>query len=288
MSAHVTVGYDGTDDSREAVMWAADEAAARGVPLEVVACYHVAYLGDPIAGYPAADAIEAARESTDAALAGIAREVAADHPELDVTPIVSDASPQAALLAGVDADDLLVVGASRHHGAAAFWLGSTPRAVARHSPCPVVVVRGAASRGRPNSIVVGIDGSPAADGALRWACDEADLHRVDLVIVHAWDYPYASVDFDDSQARDLMCVDAARVLETALTQARDRSGASVTDVLIEASAANALLEVARDGDLLVLGSRGRGAVAAELFGSTVNSVLERAAVPVVIVRPHAE
>ncbi|MBK5333949.1 MAG: universal stress protein, partial [Ilumatobacteraceae bacterium] len=46
----------------------------------------------------------------------------------------------------------------------------------------------------------------------------------------------------------------------------------------------ALLETVRDGDLLVVGSRGRGALAARLFGSTVNTVLDRCAVPVVVVR----
>ena len=40
----------------------------------------------------------------------------------------------------------------------------------------------------------------------------------------------------------------------------------------------------RDGDLLVLGSHGRGAGMAALLGSTVYSVLDHAAVPVVVVR----
>jgi nucleotide-binding universal stress UspA family protein len=40
----------------------------------------------------------------------------------------------------------------------------------------------------------------------------------------------------------------------------------------------------RDGDLVVVGWRGRGAVRAGLFGSTVNNVLEQSAVPVVVVR----
>ena len=57
--------------------------------------------------------------------------------------------------------------------------------------------------------------------------------------------------------------------------------------LVESSSASALLDTVRDGDLLVLGSRGRGAVASRLFGSTVNSVVDQAAVPVVVVREGA-
>jgi len=37
----------------------------------------------------------------------------------------------------------------------------------------------------------------------------------------------------------------------------------------------------------VLGSRGRGAVRAGMFGSTVNSVLDEAAVPVAVLREDA-
>ena len=40
----------------------------------------------------------------------------------------------------------------------------------------------------------------------------------------------------------------------------------------------------RDGDVLVLGAEGRGAIAAGLTGSTVNSVIEQSAVPVGVVR----
>ena len=53
----------------------------------------------------------------------------------------------------------------------------------------------------------------------------------------------------------------------------ERSGVEVTGELVEGGPATGLLEVVRDGDLLVVGSRGRGALAANVFGSTVNSVL---------------
>jgi nucleotide-binding universal stress UspA family protein len=39
----------------------------------------------------------------------------------------------------------------------------------------------------------------------------------------------------------------------------------------------------RDGDLLVLGASGHGALASAVLGSTVNAVLDQAAVPVIVV-----
>ena len=54
--------------------------------------------------------------------------------------------------------------------------------------------------------------------------------------------------------------------------------------LVEGNAPSAILDSLRDGDLLVMGSRGRGAVRSGLFGSTVYNVLDHSAVPVVVVR----
>ena len=88
----------------------------------------------------------------------------------------------------------------------------------------------------------------------------------------------------DPQARDLTNVDAACLLDRAVESAREQFGSEVAGQLVERGPATALLETVRDGDLLVMGSRGRGALAARLFGSTVNTVLDRCAVPVVVVR----
>lgn len=234
-------------------------------------------------GWMATEAIAPLLEAAVEGLEGISRVIAADHPKIEISTEARAGPAAVALLYDVEPEDLVVVGASSHGGAAAFWLGSTPRQVARHSPCPVVVVRGPASRGRPDRIVVGVDGSPASEQALRWAEDEADRHQVELLVVHGWSYPYLTVGSGSSQARDLTTIDAACVLDRAVEDARERCGADVTGRLLEDSSVSALLDSVRDGDLLVVGSRGRGEVIASLFGSTVNGVLERSAVPVVVV-----
>ena len=41
------------------------------------------------------------------------------------------------------------------------------------------------------AVVVGVDGSPGAGEALRWALAEARLRKVPLRVVHAWTYGYA-------------------------------------------------------------------------------------------------
>jgi nucleotide-binding universal stress UspA family protein len=49
-------------------------------------------------------------------------------------------------------------------------------------------------------IVVGYDQTDRARVALAWAVDDARLRDADLVVCHAWDVPYASVDRDVAYA----------------------------------------------------------------------------------------
>jgi nucleotide-binding universal stress UspA family protein len=148
----------------------------------------------------------------------------------------------------------------------------------------VVVVAGPGSWGRTERIVVGVDGSPASGQALQWAGDEADRYGATLLVVHGWTYPYLHADPNSAEARDQTKADASRVVDRAVESAREQFAAEVTGRLIENSPAAALLGAVRHGDLLVLGSHGHGAIHSTLFGSTVNSVLDRCAVPTVVVR----
>jgi len=264
-------------------MWATSEAASRHVPLRIVSCYHVPAFTEVSNAWAIEQMYTALRESTDTSLQQIRETVEKAQPDLKVTCEASPNSPMGVLIGKADRDDLIVVGASGRTGVEAFLLGSTARAVVRNSPCPVVVVRGAASRGRPDRVVVGIDGSDLSDAAVEWAGEEADRHGVPLVIVHAWSYPYVPT-LNDSQARDLTEVDAASILDRSVQNAREKFAATIERQLVEGSAVSVVLNAVRDGDLLVLGSHGRGVVLSGLLGSVVNSVLDRSSVPVVVVR----
>lgn len=274
----IVVGYNGTAASREAVDWAAHEAAARSATLRIISCYAIQSAADGI-GLNAGDSVNALLDAAGAMAADAGQAVLAALPDLHVET-ESAVGPPSRVLVEASADaELVVVGTSDHHGLLATWLGSTPRYVVRHSACPVVVVRGAASRGRPDRVVVGVDDSEASMAAVDWATGEADRHRVPLVVVHAWWYQYEG----HSEARDLTRVDAELVLERAVAAARERFLGDVAGDLREADPAPALLDAVLDGDLLVLAASGRGAISRGLMGSTVNSVLESAAVPVVVV-----
>jgi nucleotide-binding universal stress UspA family protein len=278
MTGQIIVGYNATSASREALNWAAAEAAARSCEMRVISCYELA-ASDPF-GWAMLAPIEALLDGAAQMANEAVQIVLSAHPDLKVSADVAGGPASRALVDAAMPGDLMVIGSSEHHGAAAL-LSSTPRSVVRHSACPVVVVRGGVSRGRPDRVVVGVDGSAASAAAIAWAAAEADLHRVPLEVVHAWWYPY--VVSGRSFARDAMRVDAQLVLDDAVRTAREQCLSTVTGTLQEGDPATGLLEGVRDGDLLVLAPSGHGAIARSLLGSTVNSVLDRVFVPVAVV-----
>ena len=146
-------------------------------------------------------------------------------------------------------------------------------------------------------IVIGIDGSAHSSAALRWAADEAALRSARLEIVHAWSFvPVATPA--DSGLVPMAWTDNVELLAVTRKAAEDAAAAQVEDVLgadhgatvsvVEGGPAEALLDAAKDADLLVVGNRGRGNLAAALLGSTSAKVADSAPCPVVVVRAHAE
>jgi nucleotide-binding universal stress UspA family protein len=272
----VIVGFDGSPPSRHAVLWAADAAAARHARLRILTCYDVPIEAPmvPLATITTVDLADGADESVHEAAAL----AAARHPDLAIDVEVALGRPAGVLVSAAGEAELLVVGSSSHHGAAAFWLGSTARAVARRSPCPVAVVRRAPGDAGVKRVVVGIDGASAGAAALRWAGDSADRAGATLLVVHCWTPMFPPVV---SQAGDVDEIEAALVLEQAVDAVRQRCAAPVEQRLVAGDPGRELAAV--EGDLLVLGRPRHGALVAGLLGSALNGVLERATVPVVVV-----
>jgi nucleotide-binding universal stress UspA family protein len=286
MTGTIIVGYDGTSFSAEAVHWAAEEATVRRAPLRLVSCFGVPYMGVAVSAFPATGAAAASMAGVEATLSAMSDVLRDSFPLLTCMTEALAAPAWSALVDEAGPDDLVVVGAAAQGGSAAFWLGTTPGHLIRHADCPVAVIGGPATRGGPDRVVVAIDGSSSAAAALVWAVDEADLHHVPLLAVHGWYGSELDLSTAEEQERDLTEIDAACILEEALRVARARCGMEVTGRLMERAPVTAVLDSVQDGDLLVLGSRGRGAVMSSVLGSTVMGVLDHAMVPVVVVRGH--
>ncbi|MGH9133532.1 MAG: universal stress protein [Ilumatobacteraceae bacterium] len=141
-----------------------------------------------------------------------------------------------------------------------------------------------------SKIVVGIDGSHFSDAALDWAYGQAHATGAELVVVHCWEYPYLGViDFVgmDDRIRETTHDGAETLLDATIARIRDDHAGdtvTVTPLLLEGSPAWTLLEAAKDADLIVVGSRGRGGLKTLLLGSVSHVVVTHAEIPVVVVR----
>jgi nucleotide-binding universal stress UspA family protein len=139
--------------------------------------------------------------------------------------------------------------------------------------------------GRPR-IVVGADGSASSQAAFRWAVRQARLTGGEVLAVTAWHHPvaygYPMPVAPLTGARD----SAAGVLQTATAEIEQEPGepVQITGTVVEGNAAQVLLTISRDADLLVVGNRGHGGFEEALLGSTGQRVVEHATCPVVVIR----
>lgn len=134
-------------------------------------------------------------------------------------------------------------------------------------------------------IVVGVDGSTHSRRALEMAVEEVRL-RDDALLVAVLAYA-APVPYDgmDAIAIPPLMVDVEREawieLERAVQQVPD--DVPIELVVVEGSAARALVEMSTDAEMLVVGTRGLGSIRSVLIGSTSRHLVSHAHCPVLVV-----
>ena len=285
----IVVGLDGSAEAAEAVAWADREAQLHKASLTAVLAWGLLsqYSADPEAPFNPNYDDRQARQALDAYL-GRALEPA--RAALVERRPVCDLPVRALLDESADAD-LLVVSSRGRGGFAGLLLGSVSNHLLSHTSRPLAIVRPVDRSERPDAaerIVVGFDGSPLAEAALRWAAEEAGLRSAILVIVHGWHlpyatgYPFAEMTFDPSGMEE----DARRVLDGAAALVAGLGlTAPVETVLHLGDPAAGVMEAARGADLIVAGSRGLGGFKGMLLGSVTHHLAHHARCPLVIVPP---
>lgn len=135
-----------------------------------------------------------------------------------------------------------------------------------------------------NGIVVGYDGSPGSDQALRWAVEETRAHGCTLTVCLAWLPPYLAM-LDEATVYDLAMKQGEEILAAGVRYARSLLGAEcVLPLLANGSPAAVLREQSASAEMVVLGLRGHGGIAGLALGSVPWQVAGHALGPVVIVR----
>lgn len=134
-------------------------------------------------------------------------------------------------------------------------------------------------------IVVGVDGSPDSLSALRWAADYAKATGLGVEIICAYDAafpdPYSGTVLVQADEIERIAKESLQHI----IDAAELDGIDVEAIARPGHAPVVLLEAAKEAPLLVVGSRGHGALASMLLGSTSRAILHHPPCPVVVVPP---
>ncbi|BBX03419.1 universal stress protein [Mycolicibacterium moriokaense] len=138
-------------------------------------------------------------------------------------------------------------------------------------------------------ILVGVDGSPESEAAIRWATHEAVLHNQPVTLLHAippvvvsWPVAYLETSFAEAQehfAREVL--DKAQ--KTVQASVGEAQPPDVRTEVMHVDPPSALATASRDAYMTVAGSRGLGAISRTILGSVSGGLLHHGHGPIVII-----
>ena len=274
----IICGVDGSPGSRRAVATAcelAQQLCSRLVLVHVVPPRpSMVPAAVPIGAHPVATAqmAELDQAEAQAAFASVGEDAAG--PDIERVTEHGYAPDRLSALALTRGARLIVVGTRGRGPTRAALLGSVSQRLAASASRPVMVVPEpnapvGDARLAPGPVVCGIDGSERAQDALYVATRLADDLHAALTIVSAW-----AADAQDTAGLAAIKTPAADHVERLI------ASGDPAEVLTQAASE-------RKASLLIVGSRGRGALRARVLGSVSSTVTRRAHRPVVIVPPGA-
>jgi nucleotide-binding universal stress UspA family protein len=276
------LAYDGSDEARRALDWAATESLRTGSPVHVLAVNEVL---PPTWGGVGGIYVYAESYTQDSS--GLLEQAAKALADAGVTAVTTEQRSGHGvdeLLRAAESASVLVVGSRGHGRAGEAVLGSVSQHLARHATCPVVVVR---EQRNPEAarIVVGIDGSRTSLAALEYACQRAETTGETVVALHAW---RARVPSSNVFAGELAGVDTQEreaLLAQSIAGVRvDHPDVRLEQEVVAVAPDHSLVDASASASLVVVGSRGLGFFSGMLLGSISQAVLHRATCPVAVVR----
>ena len=273
MTYGIVAGYDGSPGSGDALRWAAREAKARETTLTVC----LAWMPDHMALPAESDLSDLARHHGQEILARGLPYAESVLGSVRVRAELADGSAAYVLCERSKTAEMVVVGCRGHSELPGLLLGSVSWQVAGYARGRVVVVRGAwrPANQAPGPVVVGVDGSPAAQAAVGFACEEAALRDVPLVAVCALTDASGRLGEGHQVEEDFGQLMAGEV--------KEHPEVTVIRRVVAGTPRAALLAASADAQMLVVGSRGRGGLDRMCLGSVAQAVLHHAPCPVGVV-----
>jgi len=128
------------------------------------------------------------------------------------------------------------------------------------------------------SVVVGIDGSPAAIHAAQWAVDEAVSGDCPLRLIYILERYSEAVRLETEYAETALLAASAAVEATGLP-------VKIETAIIRGHPKAVLARQSRDAEMLVVGAFGVGYPTRKLIGSTAVALVRLARCPLAVIRP---
>ena len=292
----ITVGLDGSQESRSAAEWAAREAKLRGLPLKIV------HVWEPVPA-PMAQAPLLGAETQQHWTERIPREAAEGirmrHPGVEVSTEQVSGNPGDALAEAAKNAELLVLGSRGLGGIGGFMVGSVGLSAVAHADRPVVLVRAletaadehemdpagipsAATPFRP--VVLGLDVEHPDETLIEFAFDAARRRATSLRVVHGWNPPaYYAYETPANQA---LALSASEAVTKVLRPWRKKfPDVEVVETSRFGSPAVHVVDASHEASLVVVGRRIRRNPFGAHIGHVTHAVLHHSTAPVAVV-PH--
>ena len=169
---------------------------------------------------------------------------------------------------------------SHGRGGLGRWLlGSVATKVVRSCRKPVFIVRPEQNEPKLDKILVSLDGSPLAEGALEYAAKLAEQFDSSLHLFRAVEYmPYPVSDVETALENEVK--ESHRYLDE---QARKFPNLKITTEVQTTNPVDGILSASEGCDLISISSHGRGGFERWLLGSVAEKVLHRTKKPILVV-----
>jgi nucleotide-binding universal stress UspA family protein len=276
---HIFVPVDGSAVSMGALDFAIERAKLHGAVLTVGFAVNRASVAtsavSPYAYMDPTPLLQALEAEAEAVLGAAEARVKAAG--VAVKRATIDGAPVAAILAyeRQEKPDVIIMGTHGRRGLERLVIGSTAEGVIRGSEVPVIVVPPLPTevpQGPLGCLVVAVDGSPASDRGLEFACEVASIERAKLALCSVAEEAHV-----EGRVGEVLAESARRI---------SSSAAGVTTELLHGDAAEGIVEAARtwSAGLIVMGTHGRAGIPRFVLGSVAEGVLRLSLVPVCTVR----
>jgi len=298
MFGRMLIPLDGSKTAEEVLPYARRLAAGARVAVELLGVVEMGDIAEDIASNQAAYAgalvREAIRNSTE-----YLEKLAQTFHDGKVRCDVQQGRPEDIIIAAASADRATLIAMATHgrSGVTRWLLGSVTEKVLRGTVNPLLVVRAPGNsktdgEAALRSVIVPLDGSDVAETILSPVAALAEALDLQVLLIRVYGLPLPTYGGDDYyvpnylELKDQIRDEAEGYLNSRASLLRAQGVAEVSTVVIEGSAADAIIDLAREtpDNLIALSPYGRSGLQRWVLGSVTEKVVRHCQDPVLIVR----